>query len=376
MLLKQKALRITDVAGDKEQVTGSGLCFAGDPDHKFTAFDCIPMHLFKRMILCNSEQWMADLMPDLELICGKIRITSRFAKRFASTMRCIHCDYVDEVAWKQSFPNLIHISTRIIDDQRFGKSCPNIQMIQCWGTFASRSLFHGMFAITRKNILIGFTSDTMNNLVRSDACQSIRSLTFHDYNEEAGHFHLPKLQRLTMTGFRNNSDKSRKILMHSISRSQQLTELNLICTGMLAAEWINMLEKLTHCLEKVTLKVQEEVVVFMSKKMEKLRAMTILNGKLTDASVVALATMSNLEKIAIIRPDVFELSSKITAAGVLSLLRGKSRTSLKHISIESRLLKANEEIGIELSEMVRHSSLEFYKITDCKKLTWSSMTIE
>ena len=360
MMKQQAKLGIMD--------SGRAACFAGAACHSMSEYDCIPSTIFKKMILCNSVPWFTDLMPNLKIISCNLRMTGQFVRRYSGRLECLQCDYIDDVAWKSDFPALIHVTARCLENVRFGRSCPAVQVIECWGSFAFRSIFSGLFPITRKQILTGTTSETLNNIAGSPAASSLQELTFHDYNEEARAFCLPNLRSLTMTGFRFNSDRSRKLLLTSIARSQQLTQLNLTCTGMLAAEWITMMSKLAQTLTSVTLKVQEEVVIFIASSIHQLQEITIYNGKLTDASVNALANMHHLQRISIVRPDVFEVASKITSQGILNLLNGNSRSCLQYLAIESRSVKSCPVLTSQLQRMEDEERLSSYRITDCKKL--------
>lgn len=377
LLQQQEKLRIRDEGSPAK----SSSCFAHGLDcesHCFEGKDEIPLNLFRKMVHCNSVSWFASVFKGLRVMdCPDLRMTQPILRVISQSVTCLSCHSITES--KTSFPSLIHLNIRSISDPRFLTSCPNLRAIECWG-MESSSGFAGtqsMIPISRRdksrysshewNKRSESTTKVLDTITSSPAAQGLRVLRMHEYNEEAKAFTLPELTSFTMTtGFKSNSDRSRKVLLTSIGKSQKLVELNLVFTGLLANEWIRGLTPLSSTLTRITLRVQEEVVLFISRSFPKLEQMTIMNGKLTDASINVLKMMQTLTHVSLIRADSLETANKITNDGILGFLRGSSRMRLKFVSIESRNLKKSQELEDELRQLEDDQGLCF-RLTDGRR---------
>ena len=371
MLSKETTLCVRD----EKKAANAGYCFAGGT-HFISELNCIPESVFKKMILNNSVKWFTDLMPNLKVIRCRLRLTVQFLKAYIDTAECIDSEFIDDDVWKKAkrFPSLTHVKCRTLEHSKFGNCCPSVKVIECRGTIApTSSLFSGLFAITRNQIVIDHTTDTINNLSNSRAAKSLEKFTITDCSEDCKSFKFPNLRSFTMTGFSQEFGGSRKRLLTSISQSHMLTELNLMCEGPSPNDWIQMLSQLSKTIRKLQLKVPDKVVVFIGSNLHELREITIKHRNISDESALALSNLSHLTHVSFIR-NGYDEGSRITVTGIIQLLRGNSRESLEELQIDSRSLKQSQMSVLEQEVAIlnRDHNLRNFRFTDCKRFKWMS----
>ena len=181
MLKQQTKLRIVS---DVHPSSGRAACFAGAACHSMTEYDRIPVSLFKKMILCNSVPWFMDLMPNLRVIFTYFGMTAQFVRRYSATLECLRCDYIEVDTWKTDFPALVRVQARNEDDVMFGRSCPDVKVIFCWGTWFSNKT-NSLFPNPHKN-RIRDTHNTLNNIAGSPAATSLAAEIMTDASSYNG----------------------------------------------------------------------------------------------------------------------------------------------------------------------------------------------